>query len=172
MGRSGKSLFVASLLGLLVSGALLIVVLGYLAVVIYSALRTGTPIVGVLLDLAFPYLAIVGVLVVVTTVTAVGSGWGLLRRASIPRSARLQSVLEQAERRHTIVEAFGLSSLVAPPEPSAEERAEEALADLKRRYVAGEIDEGTFERKLDRLVSNDSLDDARAAREREATLEH
>ena len=158
MGRSGKSLFVASLLGLLVSGALLIVVLGYFAVVIYSALRTGTPIVGVL--------------VVVTTVTAVGSVLGLLRRASIPRSARLQSVLERAERRHPIVEAFGLSGLVAPPEPSAEERAEEALAALKRRYVAGEIDEETFERKLDRLVSNDSLDDARAAREREATLEH
>ncbi|PSP90453.1 hypothetical protein BRC90_00595 [Halobacteriales archaeon QS_4_69_34] len=172
MGRSGKSLFVASLLGLLVSGALLIVVLGYFAVVIYSALRTGTPIVGVLLDLAFPYLAIVGVLVVVTTVTAVGSVLGLLRRASIPRSARLQSVLERAERRHPIVEAFGLSGLVAPPEPSAEERAEEALAALKRRYVAGEIDEETFERKLDRLVSNDSLDDARAAHEPEATLEH
>jgi hypothetical protein len=108
----------------------------------------------------------------VTTVTAVGSVLGLLRRASIPRSARLQSVLERAERRYTPIEAVELSSLVAPPEPSAEERAEEALADLKRRYVAGEIDEGTFERKLDRLVSNDSLDDARAAREREATLEH
>ena len=56
---------------------------------------------------------------------------------------------------------------MAPPEPSAED----VLDDLKRRYVAGEIDEATFERKLDRLVANESIDDATVAREREAVLD-
>lgn len=167
MGRSGRFLFVASLLGLLVSSALLVVVLGYLALVVYLALRTGTPIVEILLDLAMPYVPIVGALVVAVVISAGGLGWALLQRASVPRSARLQSVFEQVERRYAPVRALGLSDAVAPPEPTPEE----ALADLKRQYVTGEIDERAFERKLDRLVRNDSVDDARAARERESTLE-
>lgn len=167
MSRSGRFLFVASLLGLFVSSALLVVVLGYLALVVYLALRTGTPIVEILLDLAVPYVPIVGILVVAVVISAVGFGWGLLQRASIPRSARLQSAFERIERRYAPIRALGLSDIVAPPEPTPEE----ALANLKRQYVTGEIDERTFERKLDRLVRNDTVDDARAARERESTLE-
>lgn len=38
---------------------------------------------------------------------------------------------------------------------------------MKQQYVAGEISEAEFERKVDRLVANDSLDGAEAARERQ-----
>lgn len=167
MGRSERIFLSAALLGLLVSSVLLVVVLGYLALVVAMALETGTPIVGVLLDLAVPYLPIVAGLVIVLVLAAVGAGWELLRRLSVPRSARLQSAFERIERRHPSVERLGLSDVVAPPEPTPEE----ALTELKSQYVAGEIDERTFERRLDRLVNDDTLDDARAARERESTLE-
>ncbi len=99
MGRSGRIFLSAALLGLLVSSVLLVVVLGYLALVVAMALETGTPIVGVLLDLAVPYLPIVAGLVVVLVLAAVGAGWELLRRLSVPRSARLQSAFERIERR-------------------------------------------------------------------------
>ena len=156
---------------LLVSGTLLAVVLGYAGLVVYSALGSGTGVVGVLAELAVPYLPVVALLLVVAVVSGLGFGWELLRRLSIPRSERLRSAAERVEREHPAVDGLGLSDVVAPPEPSADERAENALDDLKRRYVAGEIDETTFERKLDRLVANESVDDVRAAREREAVLD-
>lgn len=48
----------------------------------------------------------------------------------------------------------------------AEEQAEQVLAELKQQYVAGQISDAEFERKVDRLVANDSLDEAQAARKR------
>lgn len=51
--------------------------------------------------------------------------------------------------------------LLTPPEPSADEQAEQALAELKRQYVDGEIAEAEFERKVDRLVANGSIDEVR-----------
>ena len=151
---------------LLVSATLLAVVFGYVALVVATAIGSGA-VVGVLSGLAFPYLPIVALLLVVATVSSIGLSWELLRRLSIPRSERLQSAAERVEREYPAIDGFGLSDLVAPPEPSAED----ALNDLKRRYVAGEIDEAAFERKLDRLVANESVDDVRAAREREAVLD-
>jgi uncharacterized membrane protein len=156
---------------LLVSGILLTLVLGYVGLVVSTALGGGAGAVDVLSGLAFPYLPIVAVLVVATVISGLGFGWSLLRRLSIPRSERLRSVAERVEREYPMIDTLGLSDMFSPPEPSAEERAENALDDLKRRYVAGEIDEATFERKLDHLVANESVGDARAAREREAALD-
>lgn len=167
MGRSSTSLFVASLLGFVVSSVLLVVVVGFAALVVFSGVQEGVPVAETLIDLAVPYLPIVTALVVTATLTAIGSAWAVARRASIPKSERLQSTLEEIERRNAAAESLGLSAVVAPPEPTAED----ALEDLKRRYVAGEIDETAFERKVDRLVANDSVEESRAAREREATLE-
>lgn len=155
-----------SLVAWLVSGSLLLVVLGYVGLVVYSAIETGTPIVGVLLDIAVPYLLVVAALLVVTVLSGLGFVWALVRRASVPRSERLASLARRAEREYPPLETIGLSDSLAPPEPSTEERTEAALADLKRQYVDGEISEREFERRVDRLVANDSLDEARAARER------
>ena len=152
---------------LLVSATLLAVVFGYVALVVATAIGGGAGVVGVLSGLAFPYLPIVALLLVVATVSSIGLSWELLRRLSIPRSERLRSAAERVEREYPAIDGFGLSDVVAPPEPSAED----VLDDLKRRYVAGEIDEATFEQKLDRLVANESIDDATAAREREAVLD-
>ncbi len=43
------------------------------------------------------------------------------------------------------------------PRPSASEREDDALAELKRRYAAGEIDDDEFEVRLERLVAVEDL---------------
>lgn len=173
MGWVRDNLLSVSVVVFLVATSLLTVV-GYAGLVTYSALRTGTPIVGVLLDLAVPYLLLVAGLVVICVLSGLGLAVGTVDRVSgtsLPRSARLQSALEAVERTVPALSPLGLSRAVGPPDPSAEEQAERALAALKQQYVAGRIDEQEFERKLDRLVTNESIDDVRAARERERTLE-
>lgn len=153
------------------SGTLLLVVVGYLAVLVYSGLASDTPIVDVLVDIAVPVLAVVTVLLVVLVLSCAGAVWALVRAASLPRSDRLAAIAEWLEREYPPLRAVGLSSALEPPEPSAEERAEDALAELKRQYVAGELTEAEFERKVDRLVANDSIDEARAARERRRVVD-
>ena len=169
MGRIRDNLLWVSLVALLVSGGLLVVVLGSVGLVVYTALVTGTPIVDTLLDVALPTLVVTGVLLVASVFAGVGFAWALvgrMGRTSIPRSERLAGLAERAEREYTPLRIVGLSDLLSPPEPSAEERAEDALAALKRRYVEGDIDEREFERTVDRLVANDSVDEVRAERER------
>lgn len=171
MGWVRKNLLVGSLVLFLIAGSLLALVLGYAGLVVYSAFLSGGALVDAVLGLAFPYLPIAAALLAVVIVAGLGFCVALLRRLSIPRSERLGSLLAGVERHSPLLDRLDLSSLVRPPRPSEAERAENALADLKRRYVADEITEAEFERKLDRLVASDSVDDARAAREREATLE-
>lgn len=171
MGWLSKRGLGLSLVVLLVSSSLLAAVLGYLGLVVYSALITGTPIVGILTGMAVPYLPVVAVLLVLVVLSGGWFGWSLLRRASIPKNERLASVARRAEREVPLLGTFGLSKSLSPPEPSPEEQAERTLAELKRQYVDGEIDEREFERRVDRLVLNDSIEEARAARERRAVLE-
>ncbi|MDL5361515.1 SHOCT domain-containing protein [Halalkalicoccus sp. NIPERK01] len=170
MGWLSKRALVISLLVLLVSSSLLAVVLGYVGLVVYSAMTTGTPVVGVLLGMAIPYLPIVAALLVLAVLSGCWFAWSLLRRVSVPRSDRLASAARRAELRVPPIGTLGLSESLSPPEPTPEERAERALAELKRQYVDGEIDEREFERRVDRLVSNASLDEAQAARERRTVL--
>lgn len=155
-----------SLLGVVLSGGLLVVVVGYLGLVVYTGVMTGTPIVGELLDVAVPTIVAVALLVVLLVLSGFGVVWTLVRNASLPKSARVASLAGRLEREYAPLRTLGLSDLFAPPEPSADERAERALADLKRQYVDGEISEAEFERKVDGLVANDSIDEVRAARER------
>jgi|AntRauTorcE11898_2_1112593.scaffolds.fasta_scaffold01410_5 uncharacterized membrane protein len=49
----------------------------------------------------------------------------------------------------------------------ADAEADAALAELKRRYARGDIDEVEFERRTALLLENESLDDVRARVERE-----
>ena len=161
----------ASALGLVLSGGLLVLGAGYLALVVYTGLATGTPLVGVLLDIAVPVLGGVTLLFVLLVASGAGVAWALVRNASVPRSERLARLAERAEREYSPLRMLGLSELLAPPEPSAEEQAEQALESLKQQYVDGELSEIEFERRVDRLVSNESLDEARAAREHERAVE-
>lgn len=163
--RTNKWLWV-SLLGVFVSGGLLVLTAGYVAVVAASALASSASLVAVLLDIALPVLAVAAILVTLLVVSGVGLVWVLIRNAPAIRSDRLASLAGRLEREYPPLRRAGLSDVLEPPEPTAEEQAEAALADLKQQYVDGEISEAEFERKVDRLVATDSIDEARAARER------
>lgn len=165
-----KSLW-AALLGVVLSGGLLLLAVGYLGLVVYLGVMSGTPIVAVLLDVAVPALAAIGLLVALLTVSGVALLWVLVQSASLPRSERIAALAGRLEREYPPLRTLGLSELFAPPEPSADDRAERALADLKRQYVDGEITEAEFERRVDRLVAAESIDEVRAARERRRVVE-
>lgn len=156
----------ASLLGVVLSGGLLLVVLGYLGLIVYSGLMNGTPLVAVLLDIAVPVLVSVVFLVALLILSGISLLWIIVQNASIPRSERIATLLERVERKYPPLRILGLSDFLSPPKPSADERAEQALAELKQQYVDGEITEAEFERKVDRLVANESIDEVRAAHER------
>lgn len=159
-----------SALGLLVFGGLFVLVLGYAGLVVLSAMATQSSVVPTLLDLAIPFVPVLGVLLVATVLSGVGVAWGLLHGTSRGNYGRLKSLVERAEREYSELRVLGLSDALEPPEPTAEERAEDALERLRRQYVEGEIDEREFERKVDRLVANESLDEAKAAHERREVL--
>ena len=62
--------------------------------------------------------------------------------------------------------------------PGSEESADRPVAALRERYATGEIDEAEFERKLDRLLATEDLDERfdriesdRGERRRERDLE-
>jgi hypothetical protein len=160
-----------SLLGVVLSGGLLLVVIGYLGLIVYSGLANGTPIVDVLLDIAVPVLVSVVFLVALLILSGVAMLWVIVQNASIPRSERIAILVERVEREFPPLRVLGLSEFLSPPEPSADEQAEQALADLKQQYVDGKITEAEFERKVDRLVANESIDEVRAAHERKQVRE-
>lgn len=161
----------ASLLGVVLSGGLLLVVIGYLGLIVYSGVANGTPIVDVLLDIAVPVLVSVVFLVALLILSGVAMLWVIVQNASIPRSERIAILVERVEREFPPLRVLGLSEFLSPPEPSADEQAEQALADLKQQYVDGKITEAEFERKVDRLVANESIDEVRAAHERKQVRE-
>ncbi|SFK68231.1 Short C-terminal domain-containing protein [Halogranum rubrum] len=166
MGWVKRHLLVTSFVGLLLSVGLLTALVGYLGVVVYAALVSGGSIVGPLLELALPFLLGVAVLLTTATLSGVGFAVAVLRRLSLPRSERVHAVVDHVEREYSPLSSVVFADFLAPPEPSADERAERALADLKQQYVEGDLTEAEFERKVDRLVATDSVDEARADRER------
>lgn len=171
MGWVKRHLLVTSLVGLFLSVSLLAALVGYLGVVAYAALVSGGPIVGPLLELALPFFVGLAVLLTVATLSGIGLTVAVLRRLSLPRSERVHALVDRVEREYSPLGSVVFADFLAPPEPSADEQAERALADLKRRYVEGDLTEAEFERKVDRLVATDSVDAARTDRERRALVE-
>jgi hypothetical protein len=78
------------------------------------------------------------------------------------RGGRLESLAERAERHSDLARSVGVLSLVERP---PERKREEALDALKRRYADGEIDEVEYERRLERLLDDETVGGARERRD-------
>ncbi|WP_336344145.1 SHOCT domain-containing protein [Halalkalicoccus ordinarius] len=104
--------------------------------------------------------------VVLLTLSGISLLWIIVQNVSILRIERIATLVERVEQTYPPFRILGLSDFLSPPKPSADEQAEQALADLKQQYVDGEITEAEFERKVDRLVASESIDEVRAAHER------
>lgn len=137
----------------LVSSIVLALVIGYIGIIVGVAFISGGLTVNFMLGLA-PYLSVLAILLILTAVSGLSIGWTVLRRLSLPRGGRLHYVLERLEGRNSALDTLGLSTFVAPPEQSDEDK----LDVLKQRYVEGDINEAQFERELDRLNTTGSSD--------------
>lgn len=87
-----------------------------------------------------------GVLALVFLVATVVS---VLRNSALPRDDRLVTLVEWLERRYPLLRRFDVSSKV---EPTVEDRKQ----DLKEQYIAGEISEREFERRLEAIMDDES----------------
>ncbi|MFC7133692.1 MULTISPECIES: SHOCT domain-containing protein [Salinibaculum] len=95
----------------------------------------------------------------------VGTVVSLVRAVSLPRSARVASVLEFLEYRSPTLARLELSARV---EPTVEDRT----AALKSRYVAGELGIEGLERELARVLDDDaSVAPLPSVSERHASVE-
>lgn len=90
--------------------------------------------------------------------------FSVLRNNSLPRSDRLVSLVELLERRYPVLRQFDASKRV---EPTVSDRKQE----LKERYVAGEIDDATFEREMAKLLDDESADGDRPHSRESASIE-
>ncbi|WP_436347956.1 SHOCT domain-containing protein [Natronorubrum sp. FCH18a] len=75
----------------------------------------------------------------------------ILRSTSIPRSDRLVSIVEWVERKYPVLRQFDASGKVTP---TTEDRKQQ----IKEQYIAGEISEAEFERKMEQVMDDGSPD--------------
>lgn len=153
-----KTLFAGFVFSLvLLVGIAVVGVFGTLAALGGSA-YANTPLVFAVFNAAFPYVVaflLDGLLAAALFVWMVSSA---VRQASMPRSERLAGLARIAERLSPEARDIGLSERL---EPTKEDRMDE----LKERYVAGEIDEDEFERRMMGLMGENE-DGGRASARR------
>jgi hypothetical protein len=104
-----------------------------------------------MLEAALPYLVPLVVLGILDVVLLVGTVVAALSKASLPRSDRLSSLAERAEREYPVLAVLDVSDRV---EPTVEDRRRE----LREQYVAGEIGEREFERRMGELLDEEDDD--------------
>jgi membrane protein implicated in regulation of membrane protease activity len=92
-------------------------------------------------------LGLVAVLLLLAAVVSV------LRSGSLPRDDRLVALVERLEGKYPLLRQFDASERV---EPTTADRRRE----LRERYVAGELDDAEFERKLARLLDHSNAGDS------------
>ena len=151
MGLLDDRLLAGSLAGLVVSVGLLVGVVGYVGVLAVAAVVPGGSGVDALLGVILPAALATALLVATLLLSAVGLVVGVGRRLSLPRSRRAADAVARVERYSDRLASVGLSDRLAPPEPGVEER----VAELKRRYVDGELTEREFERELRAVVEEE-----------------
>lgn len=157
MGWFRDHLFVISLCTFLVSSLVSVLVVGFGAVVVLSALLSGSLTLDFLVGL-WPLLLVLAVLVSTTVLSGLGLGWSAFSRLSVPSistrriTERLHPLVQTLEQHNATLASLSLSERVAPPEPPYEEK----LQQLKQQYVGGEINEAEFERRVERLTTVDT----------------
>lgn len=159
-----KTLLVAFFLSLVV--LTLTASFGLLAVLSALADPTGGALLFVLLEAAAPYVVASMLVGLVSFLLFVALAVAAVQRASPPRDERLAGLARKVERVSPEARKFGLAERF---EPTAEERIE----DLKQEYVAGEITELEYERRLQDLLDEEGVGEERGAglgEEREAEL--
>jgi uncharacterized membrane protein len=147
--------------------ALLLLAVGVAVALAFSVVAGGVGVLAFLLG-GDPLVTLGGafatvVLLVTTAAVLLGAlAWTALGRARAAAAARrrrtrrrvdasrrrLARTLARAETASPRLADLGLSGTVAPPERDRAAR----LADLKRRYVEGDVSEATFERAVDDLL--------------------
>jgi hypothetical protein len=172
MGWIRNHAFGLSLGMLLVSGGLLVLVVGYIGLLLFSAVETGASVVSVLSGLMIPYAPVVAVLLAILLVSGIvfswktlAFGWRSMRRVTMPKSERLKNAAEHAEEKYPIFDALELAELVAPAESSTED----AIEDLKRQYIAGNLSENELEQRLNHLVAAESANSGRGTDEHDVS---
>ncbi len=113
-----------------------------------SPAYANTPLLFAFFRAGFPYIVAFLLDGLLATVLFVWTVWSAARRASMPRSDRLAVFARLAERFSPRARDLGISERV---EPTKEDRMEE----LKSRYVADEIGEHEFERRMMRLMDDE-----------------
>lgn len=147
MSRDGRRHWLA-FAALLVSTLLTVAVGGFgLGVGLLALLETGSLVSAIAATLPWAVGALVlllvdGLLLVWTVIEA-------LRRLSLPRDDRLAAAAERAESELPLLRDLDLADRF---EPTPEERRQE----LKEQYVAGEITEAEYERRVREYVEDPS----------------
>lgn len=102
-----------------------------------------------MLDAAAEWVMIVLVLGMVAALFLAATIGSILRSASLPRDDRLVSVVEWIERQYPLLRRFDVTEKV---EPTTADRKQQ----LKEQYVAGDMSEVEFERKMAKLMDDTS----------------
>jgi hypothetical protein len=113
-----------------------------------SPTYANTPLLFAFFRAGFPYIVAFLLDGLLATVLFVWMVWSAARRASMPRSDRLAGFARLTERFSPRAREFGLSERV---EPTKEDRMDE----LKSKYVADEIGEHEFERRVMGLMDDE-----------------
>lgn len=149
----------------------LVLLVGLAAFGLFAALSalasaaTGAPLVFVALDALAPYLAASMLVGALSFLLLVGAMVAAIRRLTLPRSERLARVSRGVEFVSPRARSAGLAERF---EPTAEER----IADLKQEYVAGEIGELEFERRMAALLDDRDSTASRVGRAGRVRREH
>lgn len=158
MGLLDDTKVKALLVGFLLSLAVLVATASLGLVAVLSALADPTGFLPfVLLNAAAPYLVASMLVGLVSFLLFVALSVAAVRRASVPRDERLAELARTVERVSPQARRVDLAERF---EPTAEERIEQ----LKREYVAGEITELEYERRLQDLLREADRGDQRGAR--------
>lgn len=113
-----------------------------------SPAYANTPLLFAFFRAGFPYIVAFLLDGLLATVLFFWTVWSAARRVSMPRSDHLAVFARIAERFSPRARDLGLSERV---EPTKEDRMEE----LKSKYVADEIGEHEFERRMMRLMDDE-----------------